>query len=99
VADWARARAVLTEALGLTARVGEGDPVHRALAAGLPPIDGVVDYVTADCLGVRTADALYRFLRGFHGGGVVLSHHVFAEHADRAAVTRAWQDWLTRQFA
>jgi uncharacterized protein YndB with AHSA1/START domain len=99
VADWARARQVLTDALGLTAPVAPGDPVHRALAAGLPPIDGVVDYATADILGIRTADALYRFLRGFYGSGVVLSHHIFAEHADRAAVTRAWQDWLTQPFA
>lgn len=99
VADWERARRTLTAALGLTAPVTEGDPVHCTLAAEMPPLDGVVDYATADCLGVRTADALYRFLRAFYGGGVVLSHHLFSESADRAGLAQAWQDWLNRLFA
>lgn len=99
VAGWERAWSILTGALSLPAVIAEGAPVHCTLAEGLPPIDGVVDYISADCLGVRTADALYRFLRGFYGSGVVLSHHLFAEGADRAAVTHAWQDWLTRLFA
>jgi hypothetical protein len=98
VADWAQARQVLTAALGLTTRVAEGDPVRCTLAASLPPLDGVVDYVTAEHLGVRTADALYRFLRGFYGCGMVLAHHVFSEPPDRAAVARAWQDWLVHLF-
>lgn len=97
-ADWEQARAVLAAALGLTAEVAEGDPVHCTLAAGVPPIDGVVDYVSADLLGVRTADALYRFLRGFYGNGVVLSHHMFSEGHDRAGIAQAWQDWLTQLF-
>ncbi len=99
VADWERARQVLTAALGLTVGVAEGDPVHCTPAAGLPPIDGVVDYVSADHLGVRTADALYRFLRGFYGSGVVVAHHMFSARPDRAAVAHAWQDWLHHMFA
>ncbi len=101
-ADWAQARQLLTAALGLPGDVAEGDPVRCTLAAGLPPIDGVVDYVSADHLGVRTADALYRFLRGFYGSGVVVNHHVFREgqdQQDRAAAHQAWQDWLTHEFA
>jgi hypothetical protein len=65
----------------------------------LPPIDGVVDYVTADHLGVRTADALYRFLRGFYGSGVVVGHHLFDTSLDPARVAHVWQDWLTVLFA
>jgi hypothetical protein len=64
----------------------------------LPPLEGVVDYVSPDCLGVRTADALYRFLRGFYGSGVVMTHHLFATSLDRARVARAWQDWLSGLF-
>jgi uncharacterized protein YndB with AHSA1/START domain len=99
VDDWAQARQVLTAALGLTVGVADGDPVQCIPSPGLPPIDGVVDYVSADCLGVRTADALYRFLRGFYGSGVVVSHHMFSERPDRAAVAHAWQDWLHHLFA
>jgi uncharacterized protein YndB with AHSA1/START domain len=98
VADWEQTRQVLTTSLGLTAEAAEGDPVHGTLAAGVPPIDGVVDYVTTDHLGVRTADALYRFLRGFYGSGVVVNHHMFSESLDRAAVAHAWQDWLHQLF-
>jgi len=97
VADWGQARQVLTGALGLTVGVAEGDPVRCTPVAGLPPMEGVVDYAYADHLGVRTPDALYRFLRGFYGG-VVVGHHMFTEGRDSAA-EQAWQGWLTALFA
>jgi hypothetical protein len=56
------ARPRLVNALGLTEPVQPDVAVHIPLP-GLP-IDGVVDYVTANFLGVRTSDALIRF----HGG-------------------------------
>jgi hypothetical protein len=64
----------------------------------LPPIDGVVDYVQGDFLGVRTDDAMYRFIRGY-AGGAVLGHHLFAEGIDRESAEQEWQDWLTKVMA
>ena len=40
------------------------------------PADGVVYFANAHTIGVRTPDALYRFLRGF-GKPVVAAHHLF----------------------
>ncbi|ANJ26068.1 SRPBCC family protein [Agromyces aureus] len=58
---------------------------------GLAPLTGVVDAVTPDTLGLRTADGLYRFFRGHWAAGV--GHHLFAE-ADAAAAADRWQAWL-----
>jgi uncharacterized protein YndB with AHSA1/START domain len=87
----------LEEGLGLRETPKAGDHV-RLTPENLPPIDGVVDYVRGDFLGVRTKDAMYRFIRGY-AGGAVLGHHLFAEGIDRAATEQAWQDWLTKLFA
>jgi len=87
----------LQEGLGLKETPKVGDQV-RLTPENLPPIDGVVDYVRGDFLGVRTDDAMYRFIRGYNGGAV-LGHHLFAEGIDREAAERAWQDWLTKLFA
>lgn len=87
VADWERTRARLMAAIGR-----DGDRVRFA-PAGLPPVDGVVYFENDDTIGVRTPDALYRFLRGFRGP-VLACHHVFAE-IDPEPVTQAWQAWLT----
>jgi uncharacterized protein YndB with AHSA1/START domain len=84
-------------ALGLQGTPNAGDHVHLT-PENLSPIDGVVDYVKGDFLGVRTDDAMYRFIRGYNGGAV-LGHHLFAEGVDRAATEQAWQDWLTKVFA
>jgi uncharacterized protein YndB with AHSA1/START domain len=97
VADWERAWAVLRGALGLSDPVAEGDPV-RFTPDGLAPIEGAVYFVNADTLGVRTPEALYRFLKGFHGA-MVVGHHLFAGGVDPQATERAWQGWLTRLFA
>ena len=87
----------LQEGLGLQQTPKVGDQVHLT-PENLPPIDGVVDYVRGDFLGVRTDDAMYRFIRGY-AGGAVLGHHLFAEGVDREATERAWQDWLTKVMA
>jgi hypothetical protein len=94
VADWERAWTALRGALGLTAPVAEGDPV-RFTPEGLAPIEGVVYFVNPDAVGVRTPDALYRFLRGFYGS-MIVGHHLFAGGVDPQATERAWQAWLTR---
>jgi uncharacterized protein YndB with AHSA1/START domain len=95
VADREHAWAVFRGGLGLTGAVDEGDQV-RLTPEGLPPIKGVVDYVSPDTLGVRTNDGLFRFIYGL-GGTVVLGHHIFAD-ADQNETEQAWQSWLTRLF-
>jgi hypothetical protein len=48
--------------------------------------------------GVRTPDALYRFLHSGtdRGNALVVGHHIFAADSDPARTDQAWQDWLTR---
>jgi uncharacterized protein YndB with AHSA1/START domain len=88
---------VFREPLGLTT-----DPeLERPIVItpdGFDPIAGVTDHLTNAFLGVRTDDAMYRFIMGFDGSTLV-GHHLFAEDVDRAAATEAWQDWITRAFA
>ena len=95
MADWERAWAVLRGELGLAGTVAEGDRVRFA-PDGLPPVDGVVYFVNPDTLGVRTGDALYRFLRGFHGP-MIAGHHLFSD-VDQQRTEQAWQAWLHRLF-
>ena len=84
---WDRMRADL----GLPAETAEGDRVTLT-PTGFAPIAGVIDYLADGYLGVRAADALYRFYRGFFGPG--LGHHVFTDGADRAQLEAEWQGWL-----
>ncbi|MFB9964573.1 SRPBCC family protein [Sinosporangium siamense] len=87
----------LPEALGLAAEPAVGDRT-RVAPDGLPEIDGVVDFVNRDAIGIRTHDALYRFVRGFDGP-MVVTHHVFAESVDRKEAEQAWRAWLARLSA
>jgi uncharacterized protein YndB with AHSA1/START domain len=89
---WAKFRS----GLGLAGTVVEGDRVRLA-PHGLPPMEGVVDWVSKETLGMRTNDGLYRFIDGLDGT-VVLGHHIFAD-VDEQATQRAWQAWLDRTFA
>ena len=91
-----RAWSVFRDALGLSGQIGEGDSA-RASLEGLPPFNGVIDFVSDDFLGVRTDDAMYRFIHGFDGT-VVVGHHIFSD-VDQEATERAWQSWLERTFA
>ncbi|WP_116947603.1 SRPBCC family protein [Jiangella endophytica] len=95
IADWDRAWATLRGELGLTAPARPGDDAHLRLADGAA-VDGVVYYVNADTLGIRTDDALFRFIKGFRGP-MIAAHHVFADDAHRHTDT-AWQAWLARVF-
>jgi uncharacterized protein YndB with AHSA1/START domain len=83
--------------LGLDGEVTPGTAVRLA-PDGLAPIEGVVDYARhhrlANFLGLRTADALYRF----HGrpDSVAVGHHLFAPGVDQKESDRAWRSWLDR---
>jgi uncharacterized protein YndB with AHSA1/START domain len=82
--------------LGLAGPAAEGDRV-RLTPDGLAPIEGVVDFVSPEFLGVRSDDGLYRFIRGFDGTAAV-GHHLFSPDVDPREAEQAWQAWLSRQF-
>jgi len=94
---WARDRALLCRALGLP---GDPRPGDRAtlIPNGTGPVEGVLYFANANTIGVRTQDALYRFLRGF-AKPPIAAHHLFAEDADPAQAERAWGSWLDRTLA
>jgi hypothetical protein len=96
VADREHAMSVFRLGLGLSDDAAEGDQV-RLTPEGLEPIEGVVDHVSPSFLGVRSPDALYRFICGFDGT-VMVGHHLFADDADAEEARRAWQTWLMRLF-
>ena len=96
MADREHAMSVFRRGLGLSADAAEGDQV-RLTPEGLEPIEGVVDYESPSFLGVRSTDALYRFIYGFDGT-VMVGHHLFADDADADGARRAWQTWLMRLF-
>jgi uncharacterized protein YndB with AHSA1/START domain len=97
VADREQAMALFRTGLGLSGDVAVGDTVQLA-PEGFPPTEGVVDCVSASFLGVRTSDAMYRFIYGFDHT-VMVGHHLFSEGTDQEAAERAWASWLTRLFA
>jgi uncharacterized protein YndB with AHSA1/START domain len=86
----------LRRGLGLAGEPAEGDRV-RLTPDGLDPVEGVVDYVSPDILGVRGDDGLYRFICGFDGS-VGVGHHLYADDADAKEAEAAWQGWLSRLF-
>jgi uncharacterized protein YndB with AHSA1/START domain len=94
---WARDRALLCRALGLPRDPRPGDRVMLT-RDGTGPVEGVIYFANAHAIGVRTQDALYRFLRGF-AKPAIAAHHLFAEDADPAEAERAWTAWLNRTLA
>jgi uncharacterized protein YndB with AHSA1/START domain len=78
VTDWSRTWQRLHTALGLDPAPRVGDPVH---AEAIP--DGIVSFRNPHALAVRTPDAIFRFLRGFHGS-LVAGHALFTPAADPA---------------
>jgi len=95
--DREQAWKVFREGLGLSGPVALGERV-RLTPAGLPPLDGVVDYLSPSFLGVRTDDGLYRFMHTFDAS-VGLGHHIFVDGLDQAETEKAWGDWLNGLFA
>jgi hypothetical protein len=81
----------LQRALGVPEGASTGDRVRLAH----DEVDGVIDYLTPAFLGVRTADALYRFFgRNAFGGPVGMSIHHFGDGVDAEAMSAAWERWL-----
>ena len=94
--SWSRDRSLLCRALGLTDDTKPGDPVRFTGQIG--PADGVVYFANAHAIGVRTPDALYRFMRGF-AKPVIAAHHLFGADADPDQARQAWEAWLSRTLA
>ncbi len=88
IMDWPRTRARLVTALGLSP-----DGTARFAPPGLPPVTGVVYFENEDTIGIRAQDAIYRFMRGFHGP-VMACHHVFAGSEEE----EPWTSWLADTF-
>lgn len=85
----------LTAALGVSKDVAEGDAVR--LTIGGREVTGVVDtMLEPSFLGVRTGDALLRFVG--RGGVILTGHHIYAD-VDQAAQEQAWSAWLAEAFA
>ena len=82
--------------MGLSGDVEVDDRV-RLTPEGFEPIDGVVDFMSPSFLGVRSEDAIYRFIAGFDGTTMV-GHHLFGEGVDQQQAETAWSSWLTRVF-
>src|ERR1039457_4583462 len=78
--------------LGLTGSARRGDHARFAVD-GSGPTEGVVYFANGHTMGIRTQDALYRFLRGF-GKPVIAAHHLFAPDADPGQAQQAWESWL-----
>ncbi|MGV9870810.1 SRPBCC family protein [Rhodococcus koreensis] len=93
------AMTTLRGALGLSDTSTAGDTVTVDVP-GFGTVDGVVDYLTPHFIGIRTADALYRFYgRNAFGGTVDAAHHLFAAGADQEKSQDAWTSWLDDVFA
>jgi uncharacterized protein YndB with AHSA1/START domain len=92
VDDWDSAWAAVHRELGLSAPVAVGAPVRLTLDG--PAVDGQVYAANEQTLGVRTEDAMYRFLHGFRGP-MMACHHLFVG-VDAARAERTWQVWLDR---
>jgi uncharacterized protein YndB with AHSA1/START domain len=95
IEDWSAGWAALAVALGLTRRPSVGD-VASFSDAVLGRFDAVVDFSTDHALGLRSSDALLRFVRGFHSGGIVTAHHLFGSGAASETATAQWIGWLNR---
>lgn len=85
-------------ALGLTGTPEIDDSV-RLTPDGLAPVEGVVDYASPNFLGLRTADAMYRFHgRARLGMTVAVGHHLYEPGVNTDTECVGWQDWLSRVF-
>jgi hypothetical protein len=72
----------------------------RLAPDGLEPIEGVIDYMRPNFMGVRTADALYRFFgRNAFGAPVGMSIHLFADGLEPEQTKQNWKHWLDAALA
>ncbi|SDK61953.1 SRPBCC family protein [Nonomuraea jiangxiensis] len=75
VRDWPRAWEILYAEFG-----GDPRPGDRVRIGPGRSIEGVVYFRNSQTLGIRTPDALYRFIQGFHGP-MIAAHLLFEDGA------------------
>ncbi|HEY2041137.1 MAG TPA: SRPBCC domain-containing protein [Jatrophihabitans sp.] len=86
----------LQRELGLADDVEPGASVRFSLDDSTR-IEGELDYLTHNLLGIRTSDALYRFhSRWSLGMPLGVGHHLFADDVDRDETRSSWQAFLNR---
>jgi uncharacterized protein YndB with AHSA1/START domain len=99
VPDRDKAWEIFHTGLGLPGPVQVGDHA-RLTPEGLPQLEGEVDWLSRDFLGVRTDNGIYRFMHiSVFGGPTGVGHHIFVEGLDQAETERAWGSWLNGLFA
>jgi hypothetical protein len=87
---------ILAAALGTGRSAELGSDVSVELP-GAGRLDGVIDYATANFIGLRTPDALIRLHGRWRlGMAVAVSHHAYSGSLDVEATKRAWKAWLDR---
>ena len=83
--------------------IGDGAAVGDTVHADLGPagsLDGVIDYLTPQFIGVRTDDGLFRFFgRNAFGSVVGLSAHMFGDGVDAAQAEADLKAWLDAVYA
>jgi hypothetical protein len=63
-------------------------------------LDGVIDYLTPEFVGIRSDDGLWRFFGRNHFGSVVgMSAHMFRDDVDAARAEAALKSWLDGVYA
>jgi hypothetical protein len=67
---------------------------------GVGRLTGEVDFANEHFLGLRTADAMYRFFgRNAWGAPVGMTVHDFSGAGDPETTAKAWSGFLERVFA
>ena len=88
----------LKEALGVDGTTA-GEPVEREVD-GVGRLAGEVDFVDENFLGLRTADAMYRFFgRNAFGAPVGMTVHDFSGHGNSEETARAWGSFFEKAYA
>jgi hypothetical protein len=88
----------LKKALGVDAAV-QGEKVELELD-GVGRLSGEVDFTNEYFLGVRTADAMYRFFgRNAFGATVGMTVHDFSGSGDSETTEKAWSGFLGKVYA
>ncbi len=89
----------LRAALGIGDDEEVGETVHAELGAA-GSLDGVIDYLTPQFVGVRAENGLFRFFgRNAFGGVVGMSAHMFRDDIDAARSEAALKAWLDSVYA
>ena len=96
--DKVAAFAAIRAALGIDHDVVLGEQVSIT-PEGFDPAEGVVDVRTATFLGIRTDDAMLRFMHVAWNSTVAIGHHLFDPGLDPEHATAAWRSWLEAAIA